>query len=265
MGNYYKAKGDPNKATVMPYANDLPVYAPPVDTLVDKLVLLSRSELYLLKKIDEAEKSVYPEWALKLVTHAMRYIPEDKYLISKALKLYLMTGKGDLAMPYLDKHLRNFGDDFTELISTGDILYAAGFYGQAADFYKHAAIIKPGDPGTRSNLALCLWNSGNRQQALTMTLDMTTNPADLESMTKGITLLMGFNETGKAKQYLASVTRSAPANPVVLKLQGMAAEQEGNTGRVIALRISGGRSDRSYHDQKPGRPLHENENVEQGY
>jgi len=52
MGNIYSMKGDTlqsNRYTVR--ANDLAVYAPPVDTLIDRLSLLSRSELYLLKRI----------------------------------------------------------------------------------------------------------------------------------------------------------------------------------------------------------------------
>ncbi|NQU88509.1 MAG: hypothetical protein HQ541_22405, partial [Mariniphaga sp.] len=58
LGNIYSMNGD----TVLSKwnserASDLISFSPPVDTLVDKLVLLSRSELYLLKKIDEAELS----------------------------------------------------------------------------------------------------------------------------------------------------------------------------------------------------------------
>lgn len=96
LGNVYQKKGD----SILSYryairANDMAIYSPPIDTLVDKLVLMSRSELYLLKKIDEAEKSIYPEWAMKLVNHAIQYIPDNKYLISKAIHIFVIMGKAN--------------------------------------------------------------------------------------------------------------------------------------------------------------------------
>ena len=62
LGNMYSSKGD--SVVSKRYgvrANDLVVFSPPVDTLIDRLVLMSKSELYLLKKIDEAARSIYPE------------------------------------------------------------------------------------------------------------------------------------------------------------------------------------------------------------
>ena len=67
LGNLYTAKGDSLSGSYyIVRANDLSNYAAPVDTLVDKLANISRTELYLLKQIDEAERSIYPEWALEL-------------------------------------------------------------------------------------------------------------------------------------------------------------------------------------------------------
>src|SRR5512133_3302553 len=47
-------------------ANDMTLYNEPVDSLVDRLSLISRSDRFLLKKIDEAEKGGYTDWELKL-------------------------------------------------------------------------------------------------------------------------------------------------------------------------------------------------------
>lgn len=90
LGTIYNLKGDTTlgkQYTIR--ANDLINFSPPVDTLIDKLTLMSRSELYLLKKIDEAEQSFHSDWALKLVDQGMQYMPDNSYLISKAIKIYL--------------------------------------------------------------------------------------------------------------------------------------------------------------------------------
>lgn len=244
LGNVYRIKGDSvlfNRYTIR--ANDLPVYAPPVDTLVDKLVLLSRSELYLLKKIDEAEKSVYPEWAMKLVNNAILYIPENKYLISKAIKLYLMMGSGEQALPYLGKHLSNYQEDLNELKSVGDLLYAKGFYMQSMDFYTRVALLEPGNPEIQSCLALCLWNVGKRQQAFIKIDDMLNGTNDIEAMIIGVNLMLSFKEMERAKPYLAKLTELALSNPSVQKLRGMVAEEGGNLKEALSLYESALRGD----------------------
>ena len=116
LGNIYSVKGDSvlSKRYIV-RANDLVVFSPPVDTLIDRLVLLSKSELYLLKKIDEAERSMYPEWAMQLINIAVKSIPENKYLVSKAIKTSLMLNLDEKATAYADQHIRYFQDNFSEL------------------------------------------------------------------------------------------------------------------------------------------------------
>src|SRR4030042_2755651 len=120
LGNIYSMKGDTllsNQCGVR--ANDLFVFSPPVDTLVDKLVLLSRSELFLLKKIDEAQRSIYSEWTLRLVNHAMQYLPENKYLISKAIEIYLWTNLNNQAIALIDQHMSYYQESFSEMKRIG--------------------------------------------------------------------------------------------------------------------------------------------------
>jgi len=124
LGNLYSISGDTNLSNrYTTRANDLVAFAPPVDTLVDRLVLLSRSELYLLKKIDEAESSIYPEWAMKLVNHAMEYLPDNKYLFSKAIKICLMLDLDQQAGAYIDQHISFFKDNFTEMYNMGMLFF----------------------------------------------------------------------------------------------------------------------------------------------
>lgn len=60
LGNLYSTKGDTSLSKhYLVRSNDLNVNPSPVDTLIDRIALMSRSEMYLLKKIEEAEKSVF--------------------------------------------------------------------------------------------------------------------------------------------------------------------------------------------------------------
>jgi hypothetical protein len=106
-------------------------FTSPVDTLADKLAALSRSELYLLKKIDEAERSIHSDWALKLVNQGMNYLPENKYLQSKAIKIYLWKRMNDKAIAIAERHILASSDDFTELKNTGMLFYQKSLHQQA--------------------------------------------------------------------------------------------------------------------------------------
>ena len=237
LGNVYSMKHDmllSNRYTVR--ANDLAVYAPPVDTLIDRLSLLSRSELYLLKRIDEAEKSVYTEWAMRLVNSALLYIPDNKYLISKAIHLFLIMNLGKQALPYLDKHFSVFQQDFSEIRSVADLLYTMGFYSQSMTYYTQAQKLKPEETAIQSCLALCLWNEGKNKQALGMVNEMLErNKNSLKVLTDGVNLLLNMGEKEKARFYLGKLKRIASSDPKVQKLSGMMAEEDGNKRLATVL------------------------------
>jgi tetratricopeptide (TPR) repeat protein len=229
LGTVYLLKDDSlSGKRFMVRANDLAAYAPPVDTLVDKLMLLSRSALYLLKNIDEAEKSVYPEWAMRLVNHALLYMPEDKYLISKTVKLYLMMDRGKLVLPYLDQHLRQYQEDFTELKSVGDLLYKKGFYTQSIRYYHQAQKLRPGDAEVQSCLVLCNWYNGGRTEALDLLNELLeSNKENPGILADGAGLLLNLGQKDRVPYYLNLLDHLSPSDPKVLKLKGMMAEQEG--------------------------------------
>ena len=90
--------------------------------MIDNIALISRSDIYLLKQIDDAIRSNNFKWALKLIEHALKYIPDNKYLISKAVFGYFSMGMDKMALPYLDQHLKYFSDDFNELMDLADML-----------------------------------------------------------------------------------------------------------------------------------------------
>jgi tetratricopeptide (TPR) repeat protein len=245
LGNIYSMKGDTQRSDQYRVrANDLVVFAPPVDTLVDRLVLMSRSELYLLKKIDEAEKSIYPEWAMKLINIAMQYIPENKYLISKAIRNCLMLGLDQQAASYTDQHIRYFQDNFAEMNNMGILFFQKGLYPQSMKYLTRALDLKPQDAEIQKSLAICYWTLGEKEKSLVMLNGLMEENSDNPDLRADITsLLFDLGEDEKAMVYLKSLNQQAPGNPKVLKTSGRIAEKNGNYQEAIRLYESSFKND----------------------
>ena len=247
LGNVYSLRGnEPLSKHYLVRANDLIVSPDPVDTLIDRISLMSRSDMYLLKKIDEAEKSVYPEYALELVNHSLTYFPENNYLVAKAIKLFLIRDLGKKALPYLDQHINYFKNDFNELKSVGDLLYAKSFFTQAMNYYSFAIKLKPSDNQVLACIVICLSREGKKDQALTMEnkiLDENrTNPSVLAD---GVTLLLNLGEKEKAVMWLSQLKKLSPSFTKGQQLTGMLAEQDGNWKQALVCYSSAFNSDPS--------------------
>ena len=236
LGNVYSLRGnEPLSKRYLVRANDLTVSPDPVDTLIDRISLMSRSDMYLLKRIDEAEKSVYPEYALELVNHSLTYFPENNYLVAKAIKLFLIRDLGKQALPYLDQHINFFKIDFNELKNVGDLLYNKGFYTQAMNYYSSAIKLKPSDNQVQSCIVICLSREGKKEQALSMENQILeenrTNPSVLAD---GVTLLLNLGEKEKAVKWLSQLKKISPSFTKGQQLTGMLAEQDGNWKQALA-------------------------------
>jgi tetratricopeptide (TPR) repeat protein len=230
LGNVYNLKGDQslgNRYVVR--AKDLTINPSPVDTLLDRLSLISRSELYLLKRIDEAEKNVFPEYAMELVTHSLKYIPENNYLISKAIGLYLIRDEGEKALPYLDQHIKYFQNDYIELKYIADLLYNKAFYTQAMKYYSQALKLKPDDNLLYSCIVICQAKEGNKKQALDLINEkLDKNKTNPDVLVDEVTLLLNIGEKEKAVSWLSKLMRISPLNTKGEQLSGMLSEQDGN-------------------------------------
>jgi tetratricopeptide (TPR) repeat protein len=235
LGNVYSLRGnEPLSKRYLIRANDLTVNPDPVDTLIDRISLMSRSDMYLLKRIDEAEKSVYPEYALELVNHSLTYFPENNYLVAKAIKLFLIRDLGKQALPYLDQHINFFKNDFNELKNVADLLYNKGFYTQAMNYYSSAIKLKPSDNQVQSCIVICLSREGKKEQALSMENHILeenrTNPSVLAD---GVTLLLNLGEKEKAVKWLSQLKKISPSFTKGQQLTGMLAEQDGNWKQAL--------------------------------
>lgn len=230
IGNLYNLRGDSVMSRYyVTRANDLYPYSEPVDTIIDNLVKISRSEAYLLKQIDEAEKSINVQWTEELVTSALIYIPDNKYLISKAIKIYINNNKGEKAFLLADKHLSFYKDDFTEINVVANGYFDKKYYKQALVYVNKALELKPGDYFFKSLYARCQWELGEKADAVNTILklveDEKSNP---EVLVSGVTLLFMFDKNDQAVQYMEILKKLAPQNHDVYRLQGFLAERNGN-------------------------------------
>lgn len=237
LGNVYSAKGDSvlSKKYIV-RAQDLADVATIKDTLIDRLALMSRSEQYLPKQIDDALKSANPEWALRLFNHALLYLPEDKFLILKAIKFFLPIKKGEEIVPYLNDNFKDFKDNVNEMYSVAELLFENGFYSHAIRYYSQVEKLKPGATIQLANFALCYWKQNKKDSALTLMSDKyekyKNNPIVLASE---VDFMLKIGKKEKAKSYLAKFRQIAPSDPKGFKLSGMIAEMEGNQNVAIEM------------------------------
>jgi tetratricopeptide (TPR) repeat protein len=210
-------------------------FTPPVDTIIDKLALISKSELYLLKQIDFAEKGFYPDWGLAITKNGLKQLPENKYLISKAIKLFLRLDLGKQSLPYLDKHIDLYKDDFNEIKDIADLLYEKGFNTQALKYYNQAAKLKPENIEIQSSIVLCLWNGGMKQIAFHQVFDfLEKHNEDIDALTSGVSFFIKVGDRKNAITYLNKLKHLSPDNPKAKKFSGMIAENDRKVPEAIA-------------------------------
>ena len=229
LGDIYSKKG--NKALSDQFilrANDMITYNIPVDNLMDKLTLLSKSDLYLLKQIDEAKRTIYPEWVYKLISNALQVMPENKYVISKAVKFYVEIGAAKLAFPLLTRHLDYYKDDVNEINEVANLLVQNGAYSESLPYFNQTLKLNPEATDQKLSLVFASYKAGMKDKSLIF-LDELINKDknDVAAISRGIYVLLTLGEIEKAKAYLGELKGTALTNPKVQQCAGMIAEREG--------------------------------------
>lgn len=237
LGNVYSMKGNVSLAEEYSVkANDLLHYSPPVDGLVDELALMSRSELYLLKKIDEAERTAYRDWSLALVEQGLKYIPDNKHLLSKAIKIYLWKNMNQKAIDLMDQHIASFDDNFGELGMGGMLFYKMDMCEQAIKYWVEALKLKTEDADLYENLAFCYWKTGDKPKAEeTLTNAVKIYQDDPENLAVIAYAFFRIENEEKAAAYLKRLRQVAPNNSNVQKLAGKIAEYNGDVNEAMAM------------------------------
>jgi len=237
IGSIYQQRGDSVTAKKnIRQANDNIYSMAPVDTLLDMIALRSRSELFILKQIDEADYNYYYDWALTLADHALNYLPDNKYLISKTIKLLLKTGSGTTALSFLDKHLESYKDDFAELKQVADMLYENKFYTQSGTYYSHALKLQPENSEIQANLVFGLLNEGKEQQALSLlNVYLNSYGNNLQVLTNAVYIMLFLKKEEKAEYYLEKLVELSPTGTKTLLLSGYLAQQKGDLNKAREL------------------------------
>ena len=230
LGNVYKAKGDSVLSReFIVRAQDLAITTSINDTLITRLAFISRSDQYLPKQIDDAMNSYNPEWALKLINHAFLYLPDNKYLILKAINYSLLMNKGIEVLPYLHKNFNNLKDNLDGMILIADVLYMKGFYSEAITYYSQIKKLKPQSHEQLVNFAMCYWKQNKKDSAVSMMNDQYEkykNSPDV--LASEVEFMLKVEEKDKAKTFLSKFRQIAPSDPKFFKLSGMIAAKEGN-------------------------------------
>jgi tetratricopeptide (TPR) repeat protein len=233
LGNVYTKEGnDVLGKKYITRANDLDEYTPPPDTLIDKIALISRSDQFLLKQIDDAKMTYNFNWDLELTTHALKYIPENKYLVSNTIVLYFILGRDKDVLPLLDRHFKLFNDDFEELMKLADLLYGKGLELQAMNYFNQAKKVQPGS----SRLPLWLLSIGKKNEAVVLINDQLKKEPDNERiLTDAVDIYLSINDKDKALTSLTHLKKLYPSNLEARKATGLLLEMDGKMKEAIAV------------------------------
>ena len=238
LGNIYSIQGNTSLGEQFTLAaNDLMVYSPPVDVLIDQLALISRSELYLQKKIDEAINSIYSEWALRLINRAMIYFSDNKYLVSKAMRVNMWLNNYGDALGLVDKHISLSDGDYTELYSMGYTLYNKDLFEPSLKYWEKVQVMQPGNEQIKKHLAVCYYKTGKVEEAkAVINKILEAHPDDFNELAD-IThiIFFEFGSPQEASPYLSMLERFIPGHPKVQKMLAVYAYQNSDLDRAIQL------------------------------
>ena len=230
LGRAYRMQGDTvlsNKSVLR--ANDLLSLTYPVDTLLDKIALESRSELYLLKQIDEAERMRYAAWELLLIEHGLKYLADNKYLKAKAIILYLRTNRAKQALPYLQEHFEFFKDDAYQLIQVANLLFNERYFAQSNLYYKRIIALEPENTELQVSLVLGLYNQREKEKAISQMKEFIgMDDKNPKVYANAVVELIAMEEYERAETYLNKLQQLSPFDSKTFFLLGKLAYEEGN-------------------------------------
>lgn len=200
-------------------ANELCQFIPPVDPLIAQLSILSRSDEYILKQIDIAAFSGNQEWAKKLLDHALIFMPDNPFLISKSIQFYLLYGFGDNINERIDRHYSAFANDFNELAKLATLFNKNGKYGWAIMYYERCKQLKPDDFTILHNLAINYSNARDlKNTEILIDKLLTAKPADTEFIADAASIYIRLGENDKAMSLIERIEKLTPGNPIINKL-----------------------------------------------
>jgi tetratricopeptide (TPR) repeat protein len=164
----------------------------------------------------------------------LKYLPENKFLLSSIIKGYLEFGMGPQAFPYLDKHLQYFSTDMKELKEIGHKLMLSGFKEQSLKYLIKAAEIKTGNPASLSEIAIWLNDIGEYDKALNLINGLIAKyPENTRVISDAVYLFVLRRDHTSRVKFLARLKHLPDSYSSVRIFEGMMAESEGKTGEAL--------------------------------
>lgn len=232
LGNVYTKKGDLIAGQKFnTRAKDYQDYTPPADPMIDDLLLMSRSELNLLKGIDIAVKNGNFPWAFKLCDHSLKYLPDNKFLLSKAIKVFMTTDNEKRVYKLVQKHLKYFEKDFRELIEMADFFLLKGQAKMGLVYFSAAKKVEPMNPILPVWLFKWKYNSGAQKL---MREQLASDPENAKFLANAVNISMGNNSKDTAIIYLGKLGKLFPSDPDYKRFSGYLAYQDKNYSEAIA-------------------------------
>jgi tetratricopeptide (TPR) repeat protein len=221
LANIYGQQGKEKLSTENSQrANELCQFIPIVDPRIAQLAILSRSDEYILKQIDLAAFTSNQEWAKKLLDHAMVFMPDNPFLISKSIQFYILYGFGDDINRKIDLHYSAFSDDFNELAKLATLFNKNGKYGWAILYYERCNQLKPDDFTILHNLAINYSNAGDLKVTDSLIRRLSgIRPGDTEFMADAASIYIRMGENGRALPIIRLLEELTPDDPVINRLK----------------------------------------------
>jgi len=232
LGNVYSMKGNDTLAKKNSvFANDLREYTPPADNMMDKISIMSRSEIYLLKQIEDAIRSGNYHWALKLCDQGLEYFPDNKTLISNIVFENFRQGNDEKALSFLNKHFEYYKKDAKELMDITDLLYNKQHLEEAVKYFNQVRKLMP----KNSTLAIWLYERGKKNEAIAMMNELIKqNPEDEKILADEVTLLIKMGEDDLANKYFIMLKKLSPESAETHRIEGLMAEKQKDKDKVLA-------------------------------
>jgi tetratricopeptide (TPR) repeat protein len=216
-------------------SKDLEDYYPPPDLLLDKLNYYSRSETYLLKQIEDAIRSGNLLWAEELVNFSLKKVPESKYIVSKAIRLYIVMNRASNAIQYINRHLEDFKDDYKELEDIGKGFSNSGLRNVAQRYFLAAGKIENEKPETKSRLAGIYFDRlGMKEKAFELIDTLLKEHPNNSAVIGGAAFLyIQERDMATANKYLLELEKVDPKNPRIKIFKGIIAKNSGDLKKAI--------------------------------
>lgn len=237
LSNIYAIKGD---SVLSRYyssrANDLTIFSPPPDPLIDELSLISRSDTYLMKQADVAIRSANSRWAVDILQHGLQFFSGNKYYLSKAVREFLSVGMSKAASPYIDRHFSFYKDETGELLETARLLADAGLARQAQMYMSRAFQNSMNNPVMQSEIALLCVQKGLKQDGLKlMTELLKSDQEDAKIISNAAFMYVELNDRVNTMKYFDLLERLSPDDVKTKILAAIIAEKGGKRNEAASL------------------------------